>query len=100
VGQRKAEGEAEQDEMLKNEGQEASLDGIEEELRDFLAADALDVPIDPVFKERLRRELWDIVAQNAPKWRSARADSNSDGDLNLDLNLALGPDLDSDDESS
>ena len=32
-----------------------------DELREFLEADALDVRADPTFKERLRRELWEIV---------------------------------------
>lgn len=31
------------------------------ELREFLAADLLDVEADPVFKERLRRKLWRLV---------------------------------------
>lgn len=31
------------------------------ELREFLAADLLDVGADPVFKERLRQKLWRIV---------------------------------------
>ncbi len=68
---------AEQDEMMKDEGQ-AQLDSVEEELRDFLAADMLDVQVDPVFKERLRRELWEIVERNATKWRAARGDVDSD----------------------
>jgi hypothetical protein len=83
--------DAQQDEMLKNEEQ-VSLEALEEELRDFLAADMLDVPVDPVFKERLRRELWEIVEQNTAKWRSVRDDSNSQPKLELDL--------DRDDESS
>ena len=32
-----------------------------EELRDFLAADLMDVPVDPAFKEDLRRRLWEMV---------------------------------------
>ncbi|HEY5657066.1 MAG TPA: hypothetical protein VIY27_04690 [Myxococcota bacterium] len=32
-----------------------------EELTEFLEADTLDVRADPLFKERLRRELWEIV---------------------------------------
>lgn len=32
-----------------------------EELREFLAADGLDVPFDPGFKERLREQLWTLV---------------------------------------
>ncbi len=33
----------------------------ERELLDFLAADLDPVPADPVFRERLRGELWDMV---------------------------------------
>lgn len=39
-------------------------DGAEvdpEELRDFLAADLLEVEADPVFRERLRHKLWKLV---------------------------------------
>lgn len=32
-----------------------------EELREFLAADGLDVPFDPEFKENLREQLWTLV---------------------------------------
>lgn len=32
-----------------------------EELQEFLAADGLDVPFDPEFKERLREQLWALV---------------------------------------
>ena len=39
-----------------------------EELREFLEGDLLDVRADPDFKERLRRELWDLVrARHAPR---------------------------------
>ena len=38
-----------------------------DELRDFLAADLLDVPVDPAFKESLRRRLWEMVSRRA--WR-------------------------------
>jgi hypothetical protein len=34
-----------------------------EELREFLAADVLEVSADPVFKERLREKLWRIVSE-------------------------------------
>lgn len=34
-----------------------------EELRDFLAADGVEVKADPVFKEQLRARLWRIVQQ-------------------------------------
>ena len=33
----------------------------EQELLDFLAADIDPVPADPVFRERLREELWSMV---------------------------------------
>jgi len=36
-----------------------------DELREFLEADLLDVDVDPEFKERLRRRLWDIVQEQA-----------------------------------
>ena len=32
-----------------------------DELREFLEADHLDVRADPVFKERLRDKLWDLL---------------------------------------
>lgn len=38
-----------------------ALDFTMEELREFLEADLLDVPVDPEFKERLRRKLWEMV---------------------------------------
>lgn len=36
-----------------------------DELREFLEADLLDVPVDPAFKERLRQQLWELVQANA-----------------------------------
>jgi hypothetical protein len=41
--------------------EDAMLDFTIEELREFLQADLLDVPVDPRFKERLRRRLWELV---------------------------------------
>ena len=32
-----------------------------DELREFLAADMMDVPADPVFREELRKRLWDMI---------------------------------------
>ena len=32
-----------------------------DELREFLAADIMDVPVDSAFKERLRELLWEMV---------------------------------------
>jgi len=36
-----------------------------DELREFLEADLVDVPVDPEFKERLRKQLWDLVQERA-----------------------------------
>jgi hypothetical protein len=33
-----------------------------DELREFLEGDRLEVRADPEFKERLRRELWEMVS--------------------------------------
>ncbi len=43
-----------------------------DELREFLEADLLDVAVDPEFKERLRRQLWELVQEHAR--RPARGD--------------------------
>ena len=32
-----------------------------DELREFLAADMMDVPYDPAFKEELRGKLWALI---------------------------------------
>lgn len=40
-------------------GDESEVDP--EELRDFLAADLLEVKADPVFRERLKQKLWQLV---------------------------------------
>lgn len=40
-----------------------------EELREFLQADSIDVPVDPAFKERLRRKLWELVQEQLRKRR-------------------------------
>ena len=40
-----------------------------EELREFLEADLIDVPVDPEFKERLRDRLWAQVRRRAPRSR-------------------------------
>lgn len=45
------------DEMMDH----ALLDVTAEELQEFLEADTLGVRADQAFKERLRRELWEIV---------------------------------------
>jgi hypothetical protein len=36
-----------------------------DELREFLEADLVDVKVAPEFKERLRKQLWDIVQDSA-----------------------------------
>jgi hypothetical protein len=36
-----------------------------DELREFLEADLVDVKVDPEFKERLRKRLWDLVQDRA-----------------------------------
>lgn len=36
-----------------------------DELREFLEADLVDVKVDPEFKERLRRQLWELVQEHA-----------------------------------
>ena len=45
-----------------------------EELREFLQADLLDVPVDPRFKERLKRRLWSLVQEHARR-RKAPGDA-------------------------
>ena len=40
---------------------EGFMDFTLDELREFLEADLIDVRADPVFKERLRRRLWEMV---------------------------------------
>ena len=47
--------------------EEALQDFSIDELREFLEADLLDVPVDPEFKERLRERLWDLVRANASR---------------------------------
>ena len=36
-----------------------------DELREFLEADLVDVKVDPEFKERLRRQLWELVQEHS-----------------------------------
>jgi hypothetical protein len=45
--------------------EEAMMDFTIEELREFLQADLLDVPVDPRFKERLRHRLWELLQDQA-----------------------------------
>ena len=58
---------------LPTEAEVESLAIDPEELRDFLAADGLDVHADPVFRERLRETLWKIVED-----RYGQADDDPD----------------------
>ncbi|HXK21112.1 MAG TPA: hypothetical protein VMS55_00400 [Myxococcota bacterium] len=51
---------------------EAMADFTIEELREFLQADSLEVPVDPAFKERLRRKLWDLLQEQL---RNRRGDA-------------------------
>jgi len=53
---------------------DAMMDFSIEELREFLQADLLDVPVDPRFKERLKRRLWELVQAQA---RSRRREPGS-----------------------
>ena len=53
---------AEMSTKLKTEEiEDLAADVSAEELQEFLAADGLDVPFDPEFKERLREQLWSLV---------------------------------------
>ncbi len=54
--------DTEQDQLMT---EEAIMDLSLEELREFLQADLLDVPVDPKFKERLKRKLWELVQEQA-----------------------------------
>jgi hypothetical protein len=42
-----------------------------EELREFLQADLLDVPVDPRFRERLKRRLWELVQEQDRRRKQA-----------------------------
>ena len=61
-----------EDEMMDDALVEVTAD----ELREFLEADALDVRADPTFKERLRRQLWEIVRSRVRTEPSGSDDSN------------------------
>jgi len=47
--------------LKMEEIEDLTADVSAEELQEFLAADGLDVPFDPEFKERLRQQLWSLV---------------------------------------
>lgn len=53
---------------------EAMLEYTAEELREFLQADLLDVPVDPRFRERLKRRLWQLVQDQAQARKGTRED--------------------------
>ena len=56
----------EQDRETLNTMSEDMLTGFSiDELREFLEADLLSVDVDPEFKERLRKQLWDLVQDRA-----------------------------------
>jgi hypothetical protein len=57
---------AERDQTMADE---VMADFTIEELREFLQGDALDVPVDPAFKERLRQKLWDLLQEQVRKRR-------------------------------
>jgi hypothetical protein len=42
-----------------------------DELREFLEADLVDVKVDPEFKERLRRQLWELLQDRARRTQSS-----------------------------
>jgi hypothetical protein len=50
--------------------EKAMADFTIEELREFLQADNLEVPVDPAFKERLRRRLWKLLQDQLRRRRS------------------------------
>jgi hypothetical protein len=59
VGNGEATGDAWDRQVLSEEAEDMEIDP--EELREFLAADLLEVKADPLFKENLRQKLWRIV---------------------------------------
>lgn len=50
-------------ELEQELAEEFSMGFSPEELREFLAADLIEDPADPDFRERLRSELWAIVQE-------------------------------------
>lgn len=56
---------------------------MDEDLREFVAADALPCNADPGFRERLREKLWELVERNArgaPALAEAAAGDEETGD--------------------
>ena len=63
--------DADQDEAM---AEDQLMEFTAEELREFLQADLLDVPVDPRFKERLKRRLWELL-QAQTRGREPRDES-------------------------
>jgi hypothetical protein len=61
VGKQGMDAEAERESMTD----EVMTEFTVEELREFLQGDILDVQVDPAFKERLKRRLWELVKEQA-----------------------------------
>jgi len=59
--QGKTAGDAELDPDAFEMTEDILTDFSIDELREFLEADLVDVPVDPEFKERLRERLWELV---------------------------------------
>jgi hypothetical protein len=58
-------GEAELDSDTLQMMEDILSDFSVDELREFLEADLIDVPVDPEFKEQLRKRLWELVESRA-----------------------------------
>ena len=64
--QSRRDAQLEQDrETLNTMSEDILTDFSIDELREFLEADLLNVDVDPEFKERLRKQLWDLVQDRA-----------------------------------
>jgi hypothetical protein len=57
--------ESEQDRETLKMMEDILSDFSIDELREFLEADLVDVKVDPEFKERLRKQLWELVQDRA-----------------------------------
>lgn len=76
TGRAAGPGRASDADAERTEGVERELEALEmtedvladfsmDELREFLEADLVDVPVDPEFKERLREHLWSLLQRRA-----------------------------------
>jgi hypothetical protein len=54
--------------------QEVAKEFSTEELKEFLEGDLQPVEADPIFQERLRRELWSMVQERSGRDRGDRLD--------------------------